>query len=609
MIERRPGTLALAAWFAITVGLLEAALYYIPAVSAFLQHQNTWMGPDRVWMPAVANLVWFLVPAIALTLVGRFLPPQVRHGLTLGVPAFLAGLSLLAIYTRMHQAAAALLAVGLAAQFVRTVRPRMDGLDLLVRRTLLPLALVVTALIVWRTVGADIVERRTVAALPKPAAERPNVLLIILDTVSGFSLSLYGHPSPTTPELARWARGGVVFERAIAPAPWTLPSHASMFTGRPASELSAGFRAPLDGTYPTLAEAMQQAGYATGGFVGNLLYTSRATGLARGFLHYEGFSRTAAHVTMHSALGRLLVKRVRDPIEDWLDNPETFERKSAAAVTAAFLDWQEEVPDDRPFFAFLNYFDAHFPYLPPEPWYSQFADTTLPSYPLEAERLLKPNPPPDLVRASELSYEAAIAQLDAEVARLIDTLQARGQAERTMIIVTSDHGEQFGEHGLLQHGNSMYRQLLQVPLMIVLPGAVPAETRVSVPVTLTDLAATVLDLAGVDGGPSLPGRSLRATWDDQDTALSARPPSRIYSELQRPSLWLQSLVANGRHFARNSRGKIELYDLESDPREERDLAGTAGVAGEISQLVAVVDSISPGLVVGDTPAGKREPRP
>lgn len=594
MTDRRPGGLALAAWFAIAAGLLEAALTYVPVVDTFLRHQNAWMGPDRVWMPAVANLVWFLVPALLLALVGRFLAPRIRDALTLAIPAFLAVLSILVIYSRLHQAAAALLAAGLAVQFVRMMQSRREGLERVVRRTLLPLALVVAALMAWRIVGSAIVERRTIAALPKAPAERPNVLLIILDTVRGFSLSLYGHPSPTTPEMSRWARGGVVFERAIAPAPWTLPSHASMFTGRYPSELSADFRTPLDETYPTLAEVLQQSGYATGGFVANLLYTHRATGIGRGFLHYEDFPRSAAQVTTHSGLGRVLVQRVRNPLQAWRGDFEWFGRKPAATVTRNFLDWQAGLPADRPFFAFLNYFDAHYPYLPPEPWYSQFADTSLPRYnPLRVGHPLAPKPTQDLIRSSELAYEATIAQLDAEMARLIDTLRARGQAERTMIIITSDHGEQFGEHGLLQHGNSMYRQLLQVPLIIVLPGKVPADTRVEEPVTLTDLPATILDLAGVDGEVSLPGRSLRATWD---STLAAGPPTRIYSEIRRPSRWIQSLVADGRHFIRNSKGETELFDFEEDPLEERELSGSGGAGEEIGRLIALADSIAPTLL-------------
>jgi len=604
MTERRPGGLAIAAWFALAAGLVEAALTYVPIVDLFLRHQNAWMGPDRIWMPAVANLVWFLVPAALVLLVGRFLPDRVRDALIMGVPAFLAPLSLLVIYSRLHQAAAALLALGVAVQFVRVVQPRREGLERLVRRTLLPLAVVVVALIAWRVVGTPIRERRAIANLPAAAAERPNVLLIILDTVRGFSLSLYGHPSPTTPALTAWATGGAVFERAIAPAPWTLPSHASMFTGRYPSELSADFRAPLDDTYPTLAEVLQRSGYATGGFVANLLYTHRATGIDRGFLHYEDFPRSVAQITTHSALGRVFVQRVRNPLQAWRGDFEWFGRKQADEVTGGFLEWQENLPAGRPFFAFLNYFEAHYPYLPPEPWYSQFADTTLPKYnPLLVGHPLAPKPTPEMIRSSELSYEATIAQLDAEVARLIDTLRARGQAERTMIIVTSDHGEQFGEHGLLQHGNSMYRQLLQVPLVIVLPGKVPAETRVSAPVTLTDLPATILDLAGLDAAHALPGRSLRATWD---SSVAAIPPTRIYSEIRRPSRWIQSMVADGHHLTRNSKGETQLFDFENDPLEERDLIGNEGTQETTRQLIALADSIAPTLVSSFKPQADNE---
>jgi arylsulfatase A-like enzyme len=603
MTDRRPGGLALAAWFALAAGLLESALTYVPVVDTFLRHQNAWMGLDRVWMPAVANLVWFLAPMSLILLVGRLLPDGMRRALTLGFPAFMGVWSLLVIYTRLHRGAAALLAVGIAVQFVRLMASRTEGLDRLVRRTLPVLVVLVLGLIGWRTIGAGLMERRAIAALPQ-ASGRPNVLLIILDTVRGFSLSLYGHPRPTTPRLQEWARGGVVFERAIAPSPWTLPSHAAMFTGRHPSELSADFRNPLDDTYPTLAEVLRGAGYATGGFAGNLLYTHSATGLNRGFQRYEDFPRSAAQLTQHSAIGRLLVQRVRNPFQQWRGNFEWFGRKRADEVTGGFLDWQAGLPPDRPFFAFLNYFEAHYPYLPPDPWYSQFADTSLPKYnPLLVGHPLAPKPTPEMILSSELAYDAAIAQLDAEIASLIDTLRARGQAERTMIIITSDHGEQFGEHGLLQHGNSMYRQLLQVPLVIVLPGTTPAETRISAPVTLTDLPATILDLAGVAPEHALPGRSLRATWD---SSLAAEPPTRIYSEIRRPSRWIQSLVADGRHFIRNSKGEAELFDFDADPQEERELSGSSGVEEEIARLIALADSIAPTLLQNFKPQADNE---
>src|SRR4029079_13762487 len=127
---------------------------------------------------------------------------------------------------------------------------------------------------------------RAVAALPSPPAAAPNVLLLILDTVRASDLGVFGYRRPTTPVLDSLAGAGVLFTRAFSSAPWTLPSHASMFTGRDASELSARYRAPLDERFPVAAESFARSGYVTGGFVANLWYCTRESGLARGFLWY-----------------------------------------------------------------------------------------------------------------------------------------------------------------------------------------------------------------------------------------------------------------------------------------------------------------------------------
>ena len=130
------------------------------------------------------------------------------------------------------------------------------------------------------------------ANLPQADSGTPNVLLIVMDTVSAQHMSLYGYPRDTTPNLARLARKGVRFQHARSTAPWTLPSHASMFTGRWPHDLSVGYGQPLDASAPTLAESLRDRGYATGGFVANTLYCSAETGLNRGFIHYEDHELT-----------------------------------------------------------------------------------------------------------------------------------------------------------------------------------------------------------------------------------------------------------------------------------------------------------------------------
>jgi arylsulfatase A-like enzyme len=328
------------------------------------------------------------------------------------------------------------------------------------------------------------------------------VLLLILDTVSADEMSLYGYGRPTTPVLDSLARHGVVFDRAIASAPWTLPSHASMFTGREARELSGRFRAPLDDKYPVVAESFASAGYLTAGFVANLEYTSRASGLARGFHWYSDYQPSLPGAVTFTALGGRIARR----LGNWRGRPFQFGRKDAAGVNQEFLEWEQEAR--RPWFAFLNYYDAHDPYIPP---------------PGDERRFLQPGQAPvydivgvdpkerERVEAARAMHDAALLSLDREIGRLLDVLRLRGELERTVIVVTSDHGEEWGAQGVLLHGNSVYLRSIHVPLLVVTPG-LPAGRRVTTPVGTRNLGATLLDLAGLPAS-SLSGSTLADHWE------------------------------------------------------------------------------------------------
>ena len=219
-------------------------------------------------------------------------------------------------------------------------------------------------------------------ARPLPPPGSPNVLLIVLDTVAAGHLSLHGYDRATSPTLLQLASRGIVFEAARASSSWTLPSHATMFTGRWLHELSVGWLTPLDGQHPTLAEFLGDRGYATAGFVANTGYCGTDSGLARGFTSYHDFifpelTALETAVLVNRALDG--VRAVTFFAEDWLRAAgllpcvERFlkalddNRKEAAEVNRELLDWLAHRPQqERPFFAFLNYYDAHFPYeLPP----------------------------------------------------------------------------------------------------------------------------------------------------------------------------------------------------------------------------------------------------
>lgn len=198
------------------------------------------------------------------------------------------------------------------------------------------------------------------------------------------------------------------------------------------------------------------------------------------------------------------------------------------------------------------------------------------------------------IDSERAAYDGSIAWLDSELGKLFEALGARGRLDNTIVVVTSDHGEQFGEHGLMDHGNSLYRPLLEVPLVIVWPGRVPAGVRVDTPVSLRDLPATITDL--VFGQPTLPGRSLAGLWDD-----SSMIPSPLLSELQegiRSPEWLpvargdlESLVVDDHHYIRNGDGREELYDLSADPEERRDLVGSEAAGPRLAILRARLEAL------------------
>jgi arylsulfatase A-like enzyme len=424
--------------------------------------------------------------------------------------------------------------------------------------------------------------------LPAWSAERsrraearavPNAILIVLDTVRARSLSLYGYHRHTSPNLDAFATTGVVFERAMSTAPWTLPSHASMFTGRLPHELGADWLTPLDAQHPTLAEMFAARGYITAGFTANLLYTMAGSGLSRGFARYVDFPITPRWIAEHSWLARgpaALLNRT-------LQGRDDIRFRRADEINEAFFAW---VAADRraPFFAFLNYADPHEPYLPPAPHDAQFGDGHRAPAP-DAGRTWTSD---ELQRLTD-AYDGEVAYLDAEIGRLLNTLQARGLLENTLVVITADHGEQLGEHGLVDHANSLYRPLLHVPLVISFPSAVPSGVRISEPVSLVNLPATILDLTDAGGTPALPGRSLAGYWQP-----GARPEAHaVFAEVSRginlPASLpasrgaMTSVVVGGMQYIRNGDGSEELYDFDRDVDESTNLAGRSDSARALEQ--------------------------
>lgn len=584
----------MAGFFALLTGGFE--LLFV-AFHRYALGQITYVSPHIVWMAPAANLVAFLLAGLLLLGLSERWPSLAGPSACATVFGFLGALSIaLILPLKLHIAAALVLALGLAAQIRRWV----SGHSRTVRRTVAKGTAVLVLVIAVATASVmgrrAFVERSALADLPAAPEGAPNVLLIILDTVRAKSLGLYGYERATTPHLSGFARNGLVFERAVATAPWTLPSHASVFTGRFPHELSADWEEPLDDAYPTLAEVLGSAGYLTGGFVANLLYGSYVHGLSRGFLHYEDYPVSVGQTLLSSSLGRALAGTTT--LHRLLRHEDLLNRKDAGAIVDAFLAWVE-ARGERPYFAFLNLFDAHEPYLPPSPFDTLFGPTG--PRPLVREVSLKRDtrarrPAKWIMTPEELSiehnaYDGAIAYMDSQLGRLFETLEKRGELDNTLVIVTSDHGEQFGEHYLFGHLNSLYAPVLRVPLVIAGP-RIPAG-RLGATVSLRDLPATILDLVDVPGAERLPGYSLAALWGTDSASVEAargpmeqgvaRGPGPVLSTLYRGVVlrpWypvlrgdeMHSLWNGDYHYICNGDGFEELYDTASDPGEEHNLA-------------------------------------
>lgn len=594
--------LLIAVWFGLITGAAEMALL---GIKKFYLGRIIRVGSDFVWMAPLAGVILFLVPAGIFAVLALWRPNLRLFKAALAVFAFLCVLSVLLHYSRLELYAKALIAAGIAVQAARFIAPRAQGFHLVVRRTLPWMVGIVVVLAAVLYGSRWFGFRQAVDRLPQSAARAPNVLLIVLDTVRARSLSLYGYNRQTTPNLDRLAKSAAVFERAIAPSPWTFPSHATMFTGRWPHELSADWHTPLDARYPTLAEVLRDKGYLTAGFAANIFYCTSEYGMDRGFLHYEDYPVSMSQLVMSSSIGRDLISFSlnRDfsfRFRQWIGYTEIPGRRSAEQINGAFLSWLARQDTERPFFAFLNYLDAHQPFLPPSPFDVKFLGDTPRGDPRHWwDREWSPQE----IQVETDSYDGAIAYLDHQVELLFEKLRQVGQLDNTLVIITSDHGEHLGEHGFMRHSNTLYLEVLHVPLMIRFPEQVPSVT-VHERVTLRDIPATVLALLNLECEGCFPGLSLTRHWMNQNGTRGASSPSPMFSEVRQgiripdryPSAKgdMKSLIADDLHYIMNGDGGEELYDLAKNPGESenivRSIDGAAARNRLRSRLEAIIQS-------------------
>jgi len=582
--------LVLGLWFGLLGGLGEIAMLLVAKVGL---HRYLHRSLDVIWQAPLSLALICVGAALLLALAGRWWMPP---GVAIGILGFLALLDATPALGQLHPVTRLLLVAGMAVQAARMMARHLESMLRIARRSVVPLLILVAALGAGLRGYFLLAERRATAALPAPDPGAPNVLLLLLDTVRAMDLSLYGYSRGTSPVLEELGRQGTVFDRAYATSSFTLPTHASIFTGRLPFETNVGWHTPLDRTEPTLAEVLAARGYLTAGFSANNYFVTRESGLARGFAHFEDFRASPLSALLGSAVATAMTSpEIRSR---FLQSYQLPDRKRASQVNKDLLAWLERVPAGRPFFAFVNYYDAHEPYLPPAPFDTAFTGGRTPW--TDRNPLLKlPRPTTPVAAGAERdAYNQAIAYLDHEIGVLLADLERTGRLRNTIIIVTSDHGDEFGEHGLLSHGFSLNPSLLWVPLLVVFPGKVPAGSRIRAPVSLVDLPATIMALASAGRPTVLPGESL---FHGTNTMVGPESTS-IVAELSytpgHPGWYpvsrapLRSLTLGDWHLVVDASGRETLMDISADPAGRRIDRSAPGYVATVAPLRARLDSTS-----------------
>ena len=526
-----------------------------------------WNTRDVGWMIPAGYILVFAICSLPLATIaalrGGGVPLRARVWFWTSLTFF----SVLLLFTRVSSWAWVVLALGAGLQLSAWAKRHAVAWRRATRTVGMALGTVFVAVALVGGLLRIVQERKLIAALP-PAGDKPNVLLIIWDTARAQDMSLYGYERKTTPFLDSLARRAVVFDYAFSAAPWTLPSHASMLTGQYAGALTADWTSPLDRTFPTLAEALYKEGYSTGAFVANFFAASYPTGLHRGFTRYEALKFTLEEVLLNTTLTQARAfqsplrritqqgwysQAVKDFLRfDWrpLDSYQVHDAKDVTDVQGDFLRWQAKTR--RPFFAMLNLMEAHAGYANP-------SDTIFAG---------------GKTRKDE--YDGSILRLDQNLKSLFTELERRGDLARTIVIVTSDHGELFGEHGQHGHGASLYSAVLHVPLVIYAPGRLPEGVRVTRTVSLRDLARTIQQLTGSTAS-LVPGASLATLATDANALTSpvvAAVSKGVNQQMDTPISWgsLTSVTDDTLHVIRDDRGTVEAYAFRSDIAESNNLA-------------------------------------
>jgi len=586
--------LIVGAWFGLMVGLIEG-------LGLLLFQRINWENWARmlhvsgpiVWISPLVDLAIFLPLALGGWCAGRLFPRLPVMRIMIFLFAGLAVYDWFALMGRLYYFACLLLAIGAANVFQRWFTNHQSPALHFWNKTL-PLAIGLVVLAFAFVQGrAWWTEHQATAHLPPAEPGSPNVLVIIMDALRADHVSSYGYSRATSPAMDRLAAEGVLFENAMSATSWSLPSHVSLVTGRFQYEHGASSAEPQTGFdwghpsfrgFPMLGEALGAHGYRTAAISANRVFFTQNDGFGRGFQHFADYFHSTKDAIFRTLYGREFVRL-------YLGHHGTYRlHKRATEVNHELLEWIDR-DSQRPFLAVLNYFDVHDPYGGPG------------NYPKPAWEL-----------KTELDeYDAGVKYCDDQLGFLMNELARRGLANNTIVMITGDHGESLGQHGLRTHGRALYRELIHVPLIVWSPGRVPAGVVIDRPVSNASIPATAVELA-VPGAENPFPVALGALWKDPRAAANWPAPlaelgRNPYPEKEEKTAdqieptsttgYLRSLVTPEWHLISHENLGDQLYDWKHDPEEKTNLASTLSGSAIARNLAS---SFPPGTAV---PSGEK----
>jgi arylsulfatase A-like enzyme/uncharacterized membrane protein YbhN (UPF0104 family) len=410
-------------------------------------------------------------------------------------------------------------------------------------------------------------------------SDKPNVILLIVDTMRADRLGCYGYAKQTSPVLDRFAEESILFEQAVVQASWTRPSIATILSGLyPSTHRAISKVSVMPDEVPTLAEAFRDAGYRTAGFANNI-NIAPMFGFGQGFTEYHHLKPSYFFKATESAAKLSLYDILRMVRERFISKSKFVDHyyRDAEYVTEKATRWLRENKRSGPFFLFLHYMDPHDPFF---------------IHPYNGKgyaRVSMPHPPLEMAHELSDTYDGEITFWDHSFSELVEFLREDDLLDESIVVVTADHGEEFAEHGGWWHGTTLYEEQILVPLIIRLPDASQGGLRVNHQVRLLDLAPTLLDRCGIPVPGTMQGLSLR--WENPEFA----GIEYIYAEEDLEGCLLEAVRTETWKLVKANQGNrrnlepLELYDLASDPLERRSIVDLE--QKEVKRLQGVIDDI------------------